>query len=295
METEKVISNWDKLKYRVPLILEGFNPLYHEGKPVSPESHVQLQLNDNSYQQNYEIFKNRVLNNIGKNFLPIYRMADGEFSFVKEMRKLNLIDKILSKMGIRQFETCWGEEYNFNELVEIKKHYYKQLKRISEKSMLALHFIEFSNSNHPYSRLYKLATDIFDHERIFLSTNNFTSFYYVYALLTGPDRTLVLKNNKILIITSYDEQKKAGIAKFLEHEKASSVDFLNISPVKSMFEKIDLSKTDGPYDLVLIGAGIGSSNILTQCENLNTVCIDAGIVLERYADSTLSKSRIFLI
>ena len=77
MKTEIITSNWDRLKYRVPLILEGFDPLYNEGKAISPKSHVQLQLNDKSYQENYESFKNRILTSIGKTFLPIYRIADG--------------------------------------------------------------------------------------------------------------------------------------------------------------------------------------------------------------------------
>ncbi|HEY5535106.1 MAG TPA: hypothetical protein VIL99_09270 [Ignavibacteria bacterium] len=254
-------------------------------------------MNDKSYQRNYDIFKDRVINAIGKKYLPIYRMADGEFNFILNLSKIPTINNILTLIGIKKNKTCWGENFTFWELEKIKVLYFKQLKIISQKGFLANHFIDFSDGkHHPYFKTFKSISKKFEKHNIIFNETNYTSFYYVYALLTGNDRELILRNKNILIITSFDEVKKANLLKFLVNdENASSVDFYKISATKSMFDKIDFKQLKPTYDLVLIGAGIGSSNILVQCEKLKTVSIDAGIVLERYANRELKYSRIFLL
>ena len=72
---------YERLKYRTPLRLKGFDILYDSGGSYSPESHDQLMLNDKSFQESYDEFKNIVIDNIGRKYFPIYRMADGEFKF----------------------------------------------------------------------------------------------------------------------------------------------------------------------------------------------------------------------
>jgi hypothetical protein len=62
-----------------------------------------------------------------------------------------------------------------------------------------------------------------------------------------------------------------------------------------MFDKIDVNKITQPVDVVFIAAGIGSLNIISQLESLNTVCIDAGIAIESMAYPDLKKQRPFLI
>jgi hypothetical protein len=110
------------------------------------------------------------------------------------------------------------------------------------------------------------------------------------------DSYQLLQNKNILIITSFDNQKKESIQKFLVNERGVAiVDFYKISETKSMYDKIDLTKIGSSYDIVLVGAGIGASNILVQLEKLNTVCIDAGYVLERYLNPMMAKKRIFIV
>jgi hypothetical protein len=47
--------------------------------------------------------------------------------------------------------------------------------------------------------------------------------------------------------------------------------------------------------LVLIGAGVGSANIINQLTSLNAICIDAGHALDCFSKPELRKERICLL
>jgi hypothetical protein len=49
----------------------------------------------------------------------------------------------------------------------------------------------------------------------------------------------------------------------------------------------------GKVDLCVFGAGIGKPAILSQLKPLNVPCIDAGYVMEVWANSSVASSRIF--
>jgi hypothetical protein len=78
-------------------------------------------------------------------------------------------------------------------------------------------------------------------------------------------------------------------------EGVDKVYYYEISPTKSMLEKIDMSKLPEKADIVLVGAGIGSANIINQLKGLNALCIDAGLALDCYAVPSLRKERICLL
>jgi hypothetical protein len=324
---DKIIEPfWRRLKYRVPLILQGFEILYSENRPIPPDSLVQLQLNNNNYQKNYDIFKETIFQRIGKQYYPIYRMADGEFIFIKALNNeplslVNYIRKVGSninyflkkqymygrQMPENKFEkfksildpyylhVAHNETYTKKELITLNDNYIKQLKIISNYGLLAIHFIDGVSKRQEYYSQYEYTSDWFDRNEIILNQNNYTSFYYIYALLTGSDRFALFKKKNILVITSLNEKKIHLIHNSIISFGASNVQFCDISPTKAMFEKIDTTQFKIPIDIILIGAGIGSVNILAQLKPFKTVCIDAGIVLERYCNNELSKSRIFIL
>lgn len=62
-----------------------------------------------------------------------------------------------------------------------------------------------------------------------------------------------------------------------------------------MLEVIDKSKLPDDVDLVLIGAGIGSANIINQLNHLNALCIDAGHSLDCISRPQLRVERICLL
>jgi hypothetical protein len=287
---------WERLKYKKPLRLNNYDILYQEGNTYQPETHFQLQLNNLSYQENYNLFLKNITSSIGEKYLPVYRMADGEFIFTRSLNNELTLNNILLKLGIKKLKTCWGESYTNSEISKIKLKYINDLNLISSSGYLALHFIDTTEIHHEYYPMFEKIANWFEVNSIKLDESNYTSFYYIYVLLNGKDSSLVFNKRNILIITSYDEEKKINISDFLLKQKgARSVQFYNISSNKAMTEKIDLHLIKKPIDLVLIGAGIGSSNILVQCSELKTVCIDAGIVIECFANPELFKSRIFLM
>ena len=62
-----------------------------------------------------------------------------------------------------------------------------------------------------------------------------------------------------------------------------------------MFVQIDLSKIQRPVDLVLVGAGVGSVNILAQLATLNTACLDVGFALTTLENPDLRWNRPFCV
>jgi hypothetical protein len=315
---------YERLKYRKPLRLRGFETLYCSGESYSPESHEQLILNDKSFQENYEEFKKNVIDNIGRKYFPIYRMADGEFklclqnrqgrrfsscfaAFYKNLKAIikagnmysrkvprNLFERIINIFDDNYFYVAHGEAYNGKEQKKLIKKFINDVKEISNEGLLAIHFVDWLEGD-SYQNMIEPMCRWFDEHDIVLTGANYTSFYYVYAILTGPDRVHLFKNRNILIISSINQERKQKITEqLIEVEEVNCVEFYEISPNKSMFDKISVEKIREKPDLVLVAAGVGSANILTQLKPLDTVCIDVGIVVETFSNLSLKNNRIFL-
>lgn len=316
-----------KFRFSKPLILNGFSQLYTGHKSLDPNTVEQLQLNDLSYQDNYDIFKERVKRSIGKNHLPIYRMADGEFgfclqffddnkrlSFTQSIRKLisnikhllipgnyyyrkrvtNYKDRFKNMFDLKYYCVSQGECYSSRDAKEVKSKYIYELKKMAENGIIPLHFTK-ENGELIYEDSVKGICNWFKENDILINESNYTAFYNVYALMNGPDRDILFKDKNILIVTNASDEKQRSIKNNLKRLKIKSIQFYPISANKSMFDKIDVNKITQPVDVVFIAAGIGSLNIISQLESLNTVCIDAGIAIESMAYPDLKKQRLFLI
>lgn len=245
---------------------------------------------------------------IGNRFLPIYRMADGEFIFSvgryadllgsrPEPRDviryaLNKVRYWWKRKSQSELATCWGESYAEQELGSLRKHYIKCLKQIAKQGYMALHFTKTASK---FSEQYlRPMSDWFDENDIPITPRNYLPFYFVYALLCGPDGRRLIENRNILVVTAACEDKMTKIAGSLIKLGAKSANFVSISPNKAMLDKIDLSKLSVKVDLALVGAGIGSANVLTQLESLQTLCIDAGVFVEVLSDPS-KRNRVFTI
>ena len=285
----------EKLIYELDLTLPGFE------KNVPQGSIYQYAFEQISATQWFNKFVARVNASIGKEYLPIYRMADGEFIFClgyeigfslhNRSKPSALWTKIKNSVIKPTYKTCWGEEYNPTERESIIEYYINCVKEVSDKGLLAIHFVRSATG---FSEQYfEAMCNWLDSHRILLTPQNYTSFYFVYALLNGPERFRLFSNKRVLVVTSLDEEKKRQLSEGLENLDVSNVQFLNISKNKSLFDRIDLSMISLPVDIILVGAGIGAANILYQLHPLKTVCIDAGICIEAIAD-TRKKNRAFL-
>jgi len=312
----------DLLQNKVPMKLDGFETLWSGNKTYNPEEFFHLSFTEKSFQEQYDSFKERIFSSIGVKYLPIYRMADGEFKFCLDFldsknpatlkKKLRLLKRLMSsenmygrKLDVPKFDilknifslrsimVAHGENYTLREKVSIKKKYIDNLTTIANNGILAVHFMEELNSD-GYVKFIKPMCRWFEKNGIIINNSNYVSFYNVYALLSGYDSVNLFNKRKILIISSDHDGKFMKLNLALTKLGASSVKFYNISPTKSLLEIIDLNLIHHPIDLVLIGAGIGTSNILTQLNKVDTVCIDAGIFLEVLINPYLNSSRFFL-
>jgi hypothetical protein len=60
-----------------------------------------------------------------------------------------------------------------------------------------------------------------------------------------------------------------------------------------LYDVIPVDRFAGEVDVCVFGAGIGKPAVLAQLEVLKVPCIDAGYVMEVWADAGVSSSRIF--
>lgn len=236
-----------------------------------------------------------IQDSIGKRYLPICRMSDGEFLFLFGDKPdfnrnmfvqlyLNiffLAKKIFNtkktfKAGVKGVYDSGQYSNKERELMFTK--YTQMLKKISERGILAMHL---SYIEKPFQeKFFPSIGNWLRENNIKLTVSNYYPFYFVYAALIGSERRKILAGKKILIIHSAIGEKKDRIIKTLYNEEVNLIKWLNISNNRSLFDKIDITEFIGKIDLVLLGAGIGKPNILLQLEKLSVPCIDAGYVFE---------------
>src|ERR1700693_4749746 len=275
---------------------------------VAPGEVGQLAFDETSSEKWYQEFLDRIHHSIGKRNLPVYRMADGEFIFCFGWRpelpkeKSGLTGKIIWKIKGRLNQalkslvsgkkTVWGENYSGMNQNELMAHYIRCMKSVSIDGMLALHF---ARSSGRFSEEYfEPMCQWFDDNQINVDENNYISFYFVYALLCGPDFSPLIRDKSLLIVTSADDLKKEKITRYLRSLGAKEIQYLKISPDRAMLDRINLMDLKGTVDIAFVAGGIGSVNILDQLKPLNTVCIDIGICLEIFADPS-RRSRVFTV
>ncbi len=303
-----------QFRYITDLRIPGFL------KSVPPGSVGQLDLIRRTSFEWYSSFLSEIDSAIGKRYLPIYRMADGEFIFCVGRRldllpvgatwqqKIRHIVKAACPPFILEFlrkpkggllnEYDVSQKKRVEEEVAIGKsksgreHYLRCIRTVSTNGFLALHF---TRSPGRFSeQYYPLMCKWFDANDIQLSEQNYAPFYFIYALLCGPDAKRIIQERRILVVTSANTEKRDAIRSSLHKLGASNVEFIHVSPTKAILDRIDLSNLHGKVDIALVGAGIGAVNILEQMRSLHTLCIDAGFFIEILANHHM-RSRIFTI
>lgn len=294
------------LGYDIDFIIPGFEKSYPKGVFRCPS------FSERPSQEWFLSFIDEVENAIGKRFLPIYRMSDGEFKFCVGYRYpyraqdesmfhyvfysfRRIVSQLRNRLRRRKFSAggqCYiSADYQQKELGRLQIRYVEQLRQIAGQGLLALHF---TYRQKQFQQQYiALVTRWLDEQGIKLHEGNYCPFYFVYAMLTGPFRGRIYQGRRVLVITSYDDTKREAITKGLQHEGVVDVQFLPLSQGRAMYDKIDLSAVKRPVDMVLVGGGIGASNILCQLEPLNTVAIDVGYIIECLVAPERKKQRTF--
>ncbi len=290
-------------KYREPLRkifpvdidfdIPGYENLYKSNKNKS----LALEMRD--CKEWYNEFVDKCISACGREFLPIYRMSDGEFLFIlgeqpldirwsfkqKLKIKLGLIkEKILLGGGLGPFTQghYHSGKYSAKEWKIARVNLPDQIRKISENGILALHL---NYDKTPFAERYFPALGRWLHEHnVRINHNNYFPFYFVYAMLTGPRRGDLLKDRRILVVNGAEANKRQQIIDGLKREGVAEVLWYPISLQRSLYDSIDMTPFIGKVDLALVGAGIGKSNILVQMKLLKVPCIDAGFVFEIWAN-----------
>jgi hypothetical protein len=279
--------------YRIPFVhLPGFSKFDNEGfEHLFPEN--------KSAREQYDVFKEIILHGAATHkYVPVMRMCDGEYIYSVGRRKgyhegILSVVKIMVAKFFRTQTTSWGENYTRSQNRQLKKKFPDLLRFISKHGFIANHF--FYTRHHFCEEYIEPMQKWYAKHGIAVDSAKFTSFYFVYVLLNGPDSLSLYKDKNILVITSFPESKRQSTAAELKRRGASGVFFQEISATSSMLDNPDLSRFAGKIDLVLIAAGIGSANILVQCESLNVPCIDSGFCLECLANPAVRQERIYCV
>lgn len=247
-------------------------------------------------EQWFEQFACRIEATIGREFLPVCRMSDGELTFLLGhqppshrlpfVKRSMLFAKWLG-IGLKGFlgngfraDTAYGVssgQYSKAEWRGMRGRYEQDIAKLSQKGILALHL---SYTDRPFQEsFFPPLKTFFRKAGISLSFQNYCPFYFVYALLVGPRRKAIFEGKHVLIVHSADGDKRQRISESLRREGVASIHWIPISRNKSLFDKLSLDDIPSP-DLALVGAGVGKPNILLQLAPLGVPCIDAGYIFE---------------
>lgn len=291
----------DQLRHTQPLKITGFS---YDPPPYGGLEHRFP--SDEPVQEVLQRFVDRVGDAVGRTYLPIYRMADGEFVFMVGDRATaasasrspvpalrSLVGRGLRHVRRNRIKTCWGEAYGQADYALARVRFEESLRKVARTGILAPYFV--IRPDRWGERFFPPVCEWLESRAIEITKENFIPFYAVYALLNGPYRDRLFKNRTVLVVTHVNPGREEAIRGGLDAEGVGAVHFLPISANRSLLDDIELDDAARDADIALVAAGIGSVNILAQLEPLGIPCIDSGISLECIANPDRRWERPFLI
>lgn len=256
----------------------------------------------------YHSFEARVLASVGKDYLPIVRLADGEFSFLfgeiranprwplwKRLRHnwLQYYRRTLrgQNFQFRTRKTVSSANYTQEEWRQARVKYSEDLKWISERGLLApqLAFLGRPSMEQFQAQFRDWVMAV----GIEPGLSNICQFYFVYALLLREEKPAILAGKRVLVVHGAEGGRAEKIKSALLEQGASKVGWLGISNDRSLFDKLDVEPHVGKYDLVVVGAGVGKPGVIRQLEPLSIPVIDVGYVFEIWIDPDCRYRRPF--
>lgn len=254
-------------------------------------------------------YKRLLISRDNKTYLPVYRMGDGEYTFLlgkniymfksffdlslKQMvLKLKLILGKNTEGHVSGTELDGKESYTHAETLVLKQKFINDLRYISQKGILGLGLDE----GEFYGKYMPQLKDTLDNMGVYLNSENYYHVYHVYALMASSYGKELTRGQHVLVVTSINEEKKKKFKDYLLREMdAIKVSFYNISPNKAMLDIVELETIEEGIDIVLVGAGVGAANILRQLEPLSVPCLDIGTVLGNMLDSRRRFARPYMV
>ncbi|MEZ0314470.1 MAG: hypothetical protein ACAI38_22095 [Myxococcota bacterium] len=251
----------------------------------------------------FDAFATRVIAATGKSYLPIYRMADGEFSLLLGYRRPRGVGRSLrarakgvlvegaSRLRLRGFGTMWGERFSRAEILRARDRLAELLPALCNDGVVAAYFMH--REDRWGDEYVEPMLRWFEQHGIALTERNYVPFYFVYALLNGPRRHELFGGRHVLVATFAESRRNEAIRKGLIATGAREVSFLPISRSRAMFDQVHHAGDDKP-DIALVAGGIGAINIIAQLANLSIPAIDCGITIECFIEPNRRRERPFL-
>ncbi|HAV13843.1 MAG TPA: hypothetical protein DCX06_10200 [Opitutae bacterium] len=240
-----------------------------------------------------------------KKYFPILRVCHGEFTLCVGRavpkglrRKINFFIKtILRNTGLMAKISYNGKKNDGFSREKLEGKDFKKIRRIwtsaaqsiSKKGLIAPAF----NDRHTYLEYTDKMMKFFRENKITFNAENYFTFFGVYAFLAGPDFEKAVKGRNIVAVTWLDEMRRSGLEKAFRSMGAANVDFIEVSPHTAVLETIDPSQLPHAPDIALFGCGLGSAPLIDQFKNQKTVCIDAGFILDMFANQSLRGKRVW--
>jgi hypothetical protein len=230
-------------------------------------------------------------------FLPVYRMGDGEYTFLLQRGIFELLPffELDFRQKLRRIFYFGGhksgtkkdgfEIYTKFEKEILHKDYIKYLQFISQSGIITQAF----DNGKTFGPYFKYVYNYFNLNNIILNNKNFYHGYHVYAFFFSSYGDLFLKDQNVLIFSSISADDEVKLRKILFNKGVKSIQFYTISSKKSMLDKIKLETIGSNINMALISAGIGSANIIYQLRHFNFPCIDIGTIIGTY----LNPERVF--
>lgn len=283
-----------------------------------------MKLGDNQYLsffknktalEEFDILFNELIRDYGSRHVPVYRMCDAEYMYcvgrqvpahfswprkLKYRLKTFLVNKGIVKQRTGHVnrvsgEVWFGETYSPKEKEQLKNKYLNDIRQVCERGYLAPHLV-YSTSRFAEEYMEPMFR-FFKSNGINLNAGNYYPFYFVYVMLSLERyKKILLQGKKVLVVTAFNERnRQENFRENFAKEGVAEISFYNISHDKSMLDVIDQTRLPAEVDLVLIGAGIGSVNIMNQLSHLNALCVDAGHVLDCFSRPKLRLERMCLL
>jgi hypothetical protein len=236
----------------------------------------------------FEKFRQRLLDAIGKNYLPVYRMADGEYQFLLGI-KFNshpprifryllsfLFRKTLELLKGPGIKTSWGETYRGKELIELRSKYIKDLRNLLECGIVCAYLYENQKNSHVHYNRHII--EFFDSQALEFNKNNLFPFHFPFFVLSNQGWQEFIINRNILIVSGNLENRRSILEKNLVELGSKKVGFFEISANSSLKDKIEKDKIENyqEFEIAFIGGGIGSLNIISQMKWFTGPVIDVG-------------------
>ena len=236
----------------------------------------------------FMIFRQRLIDAIGNNYLPVYRMADGEFHFLLGERfdyhSTRHFIYLLKYLKHKVFEiilgprinTLWGERYSSKDVLELRKKFIRDLNNLLETGILCAYLYE--NPRNAYVHYNLPFLKFADKHSLELNKFNLFPFHFPFFALSNDGWQDFISNKKILIVTGNLEKRKRILEKNIIELGSKKVGFLEISSNSSMKDKLNIDKIKDlqEYEIAFVAAGIGSLNIISQMKWFNGPVIDVG-------------------